>query len=325
MTIDNLVKLTKGELLTSPSVSSFNKIEFSPNKISMGDLFVYTGFEDLQKAIDKGAYAILYDKEIPVTDKEIAWIKVPSLKKALIRILRLYLREKAINVYHMDEIDLNILKSISLNRNIVFLKESIFDIFKQLFNAKENSIIVSNDKSILKDIYPDFKTIESDSEADIKIVDYSTFETSFIYKETFWKNVKLPKIFMENLKSMLLFSEKYGIDYELYNLNFVENHFEPIFIDKYLNQKPFGSTQRVLIFEKNYRLTEKELKFLKKEARWAKTISFIENEEEYFKNFEKIKKYGDFNFAVIFSVKEKFLKYLSEQKIKKEKILFKEL
>ncbi len=324
MTIDNLVKLTKGELLTSPSISSFNKIEFSANKVSMGDLFIYTEFEDIEKAIEKGAYAILYEKEIPIIDKEIAWIKVSSLKRALVRILRLYLREKSINIYYMNEIEREILKSISSSKNIVFLKESIFDIFKQLFNAKENSIIISSDEEILKEIYPDYKKMDESFDIYLNILNYSLFETTFIYNDKFWKNIKLPKIFIEELKTVLYFLKTYNINYELNSLNFIENHFEPVFIDKYLNQKSFGSTQRVLIFEKNYSMIDKEINFLKTEAKWAKTLLFKEK-EGYFKNFNQIREYGDFNFGIVFSTKEKFLEYLSEQKIKKEKLLFKEL
>jgi len=322
MTIDNLVKLTKGELLTSPSVSSFNNIRFSSNKISLGDLFVYTEFEDIEKAIERGAYAILYDKEIPIIDEEIAWIKVPSLKKALIRILRLYLREKSIDIYYFDKIESSILKSIVSNKNIVFLKESIFDIFKQLFNAKDDYIVISDDKDILQNIYPDFKTIKNDDEIKLKILKYSIFEIDFIYNEYFHKNIKLPKIFIDNLQNVLKFLKIHHIPYELSNLNFIENHFEPIFIDKYLNPKPFGSTQRVLIFEKDYNMIKKEMIFLSDEAKWGRTIC-VQEGEKHLQNFDTIKN-KEFNFAIIFSTKENFLQYLSHQKSKKEKLLFKE-
>ena len=333
MTIDNLVRLIQGELLTTPCISSFNEIKFSVNKVSLGDLFVYTGLEDIQKAVEKGAYAVLFDKDTNITDYEIAWIKVKSLKTALVRILRLYLREKSIHIYYIDEIKIKILKSIVLQREIIILEEMIFDTFQKLFNAKENSIAICSDENMLKNIYPDYKTISTQEGYKIKIINNSVFETTFIYKEKFFKNIKLPKIFINELQKILFFLEEQNIGYELSNLNFIENHFDPIFINNKFIQKPFGTTQKVLIFEKNYYMIEKEIIFLKNEAKWAQISVFFPTKNSIktdmkifiYKNFEDIKLQKEFHFGIIFDNKKDFIPKLSDETEKQKFSLFKEL
>jgi len=180
-------------------------IQFFSNKISLGDLFVYTQLEDLQKAVEKGAYAILFDKEIQITDHEIAWIRVKSLKTALIRILRLYLREKSIHIYYINEIKTEIIKSIIPSKQLIILEDTIFDTFQKIFNAKENSLIICSDEDMLKKIYPDYKMLGISQKQQIQVINYSIFETTFLYKNRFFKNIKLPKIFIEELEAVLSF------------------------------------------------------------------------------------------------------------------------
>lgn len=332
MTIDNLVRLVEGELLTTPSISSFENIQFFSNKISLGDLFVYTQLEDLQKAVEKGAYAILFDKEIQITDHEIAWIRVKSLKTALIRILRLYLREKSIHIYYINEIKTEIIKSIIPSKQLIILEDTIFDIFQKIFNAKENSLVICSDEDMLKKIYPDYKMFGISQKQQIQVINYSIFETTFLYKNRFFKNIKLPKIFIEELEAVLSFLEKYEIVYELNNLNFIENHFDPIFINNRFIQKPFGTTQKVLIFEKNYYMIEKEREFLKNEAKWARISLFLpkkhnsskkDTETFLYEDLKDIKSQKNFHFGIILADKREFMPIFLEEK--QNFSLFKEL
>ena len=123
MTIENLSRLVEGELLTSPCVSSIKNIEFSSKRVKPCDAFFYTGIEDLKEAVKNGAYAVIFDKDdIEILDKEIAWIKVKSLKRALIRILRFHLREKAIKVFWANEIVSSIIKLASLSKDSLHLR-----------------------------------------------------------------------------------------------------------------------------------------------------------------------------------------------------------
>ncbi len=333
MTIDNLVRLIEGELLTSPSISSINNIEFSAKKIKQADAFIYTGIEDLKEAIDKGAYAVIFDKEnIEITDKEIAWIRVKSLKRALIRILRFYLTEKSIKVLYANELVLQIIESATTQKeNLLFIKDSIYEIFQKVLHAKENSIIIGNDEDLLRKIYPDFKPLEKKSA--VNVINQTLFETTFIHNDKFFKNIKIPPIFIKELETALDFFESYQIRYDLYNLSFLQNHFEPVFINSRFIQMPFGSTQKVLIFEKDKNLLEKEILFLQKEAKWANKKVFVPDnlnlrisntDIHKFKDFKNIKLIKNFHLGIIYGEKEEFF-HLLTPKEQNNISLFKEL
>ncbi len=323
MTIENLSRLIEGEILTSPLVSSINNIEFSSKRVKNADAFVYTGIEDIKEAVSNGAYAVIFDREdVEIFDREIAWIKVKSLKKALIRILRFYLSEKSIKVFYANEILSDIIKSASLSKNIIFLNDSIYDIFQKIFHAKENATIIGRDKDLLEKIYPSFKEIEEEK-GGFQSINSSLFENTFLYKGKIFKNIKIPPIFEEELKKALSFFEKNDIDYDLHNLNFIENHFEPVFINKLFVKKPFGSTQKVLIFEKDKKLLKKEADFIKKEAKWAKSVVFIpkgENIEDLgieiyrFLELKNLKLIKNFHLGIIYGRKEDFLPLLEDKK-----------
>ena len=83
-------------------------------------------------------------------------------------------------------------------------------------------------------------------------------------------------------------------------------HFEAVFVSKTFEVKEFGTSDKVLIFEKNTRLVEHEISFLQNNASWANLIYILpvaykekydnyrniytyKNEKEIFENFLSLK------------------------------------
>ena len=53
------------------------------------------------------------------------------------------------------------------------------------------------------------------------------------------------------------------------------DHFEAVFTNKNFEIKEFGTSDKVLIFEKNTELIQKEIEFLQSQATWANTLYLI--------------------------------------------------
>ena len=87
MKIETLVNLTGGELINRPFISEVVFFTDNSEEVSRGSCFFATDTYAINEAVKNGAYAIITDKELPVLDKEIAWIKVDSFKRNPKRII----------------------------------------------------------------------------------------------------------------------------------------------------------------------------------------------------------------------------------------------
>ena len=75
MKVNEVVEITQGKLLNSPSIAEFSRIICYVEQIQRGDLFIANDSTQIPKAIKSGAYGIIYDNpQIEITDSEIASI-----------------------------------------------------------------------------------------------------------------------------------------------------------------------------------------------------------------------------------------------------------
>ena len=89
MRLDNLINLTDGVLLNTPSINQIESFCFEPQNATRGALYFDTNRvqESIEIAIKNGAYAIIVDSDCSVSDSEIAWIKVENIQNALIMMI----------------------------------------------------------------------------------------------------------------------------------------------------------------------------------------------------------------------------------------------
>ena len=330
MTFETLTELCGGKLINNSSLREYKEIKFNAKDVTLGDLFVYSDFEDLELAIKNGAYGILVDKDVKIIDDEISWILVDSLHTALIKIVRFLLLERDVIFIYFQDIEFQLAKSITNKTLVTSLDENGLDNFKKIMDIKRK-IFISNDKKFLKKIYPDYLHTKS-IENNIKIIEHSTFLTSFIYKNHYYKETKISKIFIDDLNLVLELLDEKKIPYKIDNCNFIDN-FKPFFVDKRLTQKSFGTTESVLIFENNINMIEKEYNYLKSRPTWSDIIIVLPNSyksrysDENFiffktpKEFLKLKNI-DFNFALILASNEEFFEIINTDCKKKELTLF---
>ena len=95
MKISDLLNVTGGRLDNAPQVQAIESATVFPSKIESGDLFFAAHPEEIPTAIERGAYAIVYEGDRPRgLDEEIAWIRVSSVREAAIRLLRYVMLRK---------------------------------------------------------------------------------------------------------------------------------------------------------------------------------------------------------------------------------------
>ncbi|RUM67911.1 MAG: hypothetical protein DSZ06_00185 [Sulfurospirillum sp.] len=268
MSLDNFIQVIGGQLLNTPCISSFNYIQDCVSHISRGDLFIAKNQSDIKVAVENGAYAILSDFKPEIIDKEIAWILVDDLDKAIKKLIRYTLIKTDIEFFYLKSVEFEIALGINKDERVYFLSENLLKCYKDITNNRYKLLfIISDDNKLLNDIYPNFNTSKEYS-FDIKIISKRLFSTTLVYKKHYFEQIKISSLFLTELNSVLNFFDDHEIEYDLFKYQ-PKYHFKPLFLSKELKPLGFGESQRVLICEKEKSFLDRETKYLQNEAPWA--------------------------------------------------------
>lgn len=271
MKISALTDIVEGTLLNTPAISFVTQIHTDLRKLNDGDAFFTDNQDDLNKAIKKGIFAIIVDFIPPISDSEIAWIKVEDLRKAKTNILRYYLLQKNTSFIHIDDIFyqfLNLFKTKELIAKTIILKDDITKDFETLYNYENNKTIFCTNLKFLQDISPNVNRLTY-KDYDIKnLTIHSLFEVSFSYKDRFFEHIRLPKVYLNHF---LQIAELFEYKIDLKRLNGFEL-FKPIFINKSTQIVPMGQTNRFILANTNDDISNKEIDFLKQFYSYAVLI-----------------------------------------------------
>ena len=132
MQISSLIDIIGGRLLNQPSISFIYSFKTDPSKVKEGDLFIALKLDDIELAVKNGAFAVIIENLFPIIDKEIAWIRVDSIEKCLIQLIRFKLAHFDLEAYSCDDISYDLLKSFSNNtsKSIKFIPEKLEEFIK---------------------------------------------------------------------------------------------------------------------------------------------------------------------------------------------------
>ncbi len=264
MRISSIIDIVDGELLNSPSISFIYSIKLNPFKVKQGDLFVAKNHSDIDIAIKNGAFAILLEKNHPIIDDEIAWIKVKDCEDALIKIARFHLSNTNINVFYCDEISYEILKLYK--KEEVKLISNIYDMIKNLEYINEKDCLISYDKNLCEKIYPNNTSFENKKYSVNNLTQHSIFEISFSYENIFFSRLRLSSIYLENFLRIFEFFDKNMDTTKLKNIKYLN----PIFLNKSYEIVDFGKSQRFVLVQDKKKLAKKEIDFIKQNLNYAK-------------------------------------------------------
>ncbi len=291
MQISSIVDIVGGKLVKSPSISFITQIHTNPLKINEGDLFIASSSQDINTAVLNGAFAILFDFDVDITDKEIAWIKIKDTNIALAKLLRFVLSNKTIKSFYCDDISFEFLNIFSLqkNKNIFFLSGNIKEDFELLKDTENNQTIFCLNKKYMLNIQPLSQKFVIKKYNIQNLTVHSLFNTTFSYDGNFFYRLKLSSMYIDYFLSAYQFL-KNDID-----LNKLKNfkYFSPIFINKNFEIVDFGKSNKFILANDNINLIDKEIDFLNLKYGYAKVIIIknFKNDKDLFKQILQL----DFN------------------------------
>jgi hypothetical protein len=275
MKIETLVNLIKGELLNRPFISEVTSFTKDVDEVSRGSCFFSNDFDKVKKAIKNGAYAIVSEKEFEIIDKEIAWIKTESIKRAIFDIFK-YENIKT-KIYYTDKITAHIIKKMNLDKKVIVLENE--ETMLKALNLTEKYLISFNPE--FREI---FKNIQQLKQAQIELEQITLFKSKFENIE-----LNLPFVYKDNFAVALNFFKNYNLKY---TLEFELDRFKPVFINSRFEKVEYGESDRVLIVGiENDECFFKELNYLIDNTKYAKTVIVSKYNSEDLKNY--------FNFAMI--------------------------
>ncbi|GAA8058472.1 hypothetical protein JP0569_10560 [Helicobacter pylori] len=318
--VNEAVELSLGELQNTPSISYFNSIVLSLNKVQKGSLFVAKDHTLIPKALELGAYGILYAGEYPLSDRDVAWIKLKDIEHSLNHLFKFCLLNERVVGALLSPIELEIASKIMVSDFVWCLKESLEDLF-----IIEGCKIAFFDKlEWLHLFYKQERLKEDLKESRLIVLNQSFFCNALVYEKQEYE-LKMPCIFLEPLKRVIQLCEKLQIEFDLNLLGKKEyplDHCKPFFVNKNLEIAPYGATARVIVAETSKELFEMMLQKALETLSWGKIVVFCrKNSTVFFKkanpyfyttqnNLKEQLKNLAFNFAFIYGISSHHLESL---------------
>ncbi|GAA9987280.1 hypothetical protein VN1000_12670 [Helicobacter pylori] len=318
--VNEAVELSLGELQNTPSISYFNSIVLSLNKVQKGSLFVAKDHTLIPKALELGAYGILYAGEYPLSDRDVAWIKLKDIEHSLNHLFKFCLLNERVVGALLSPIELEIASKIMVSNFVWCLKESLEDLF-----IIEGCKIAFFDKlEWLHLFYKQERLKEDLKESRLIVLNQSFFCSALVYEKQEYE-LKMPCIFLEPLKRVIQLCEKLQIEFDLNLLGKKEyplDHCKPFFVNKNLEIASYGATARVIVAETSKELFEMMLQKALETLSWGKIVVFCrKNSAAFFKktnpyfyttqnNLKEQLKNLAFNFAFIYGISSHHLESL---------------
>jgi ferrochelatase len=322
MKIEDILNLTEGTLSNSPKVQAIEAATVYHSKVDHGDLFFSSNQEEIDKAIENGAYAIVYDDEnIVRKDDEIAWIKVSDIQLAAFKLIRYVIIKKEAQFFLLSEHELTFLKMILLHKNnISFVSNEWRKAFEQILNS-DGSLFIGTDKELMKLIKPDVAKLEREVEG-YPVSDTlfrSTFKVGgFVYQEK-----ELIPFHLEYLLRVVDFCDKNDLPYSVDRIKYTK-HFMPVFIDLKLKSTRPSNSDRVAIFTDNLSDIAKAREYVMRSNMWVKSIVLTPpktkvpniDHPHWFNSEEEVReilKSIHFNYAFIYNADKSILNTIKEE------------
>ena len=249
MKIEDILNLTEGVLTNEPKVQAIESATVFVSKVDHGDLFFSSNQEEIDKAIENGAYAIIYDDaNIVINDDEIAWIKVSDIQLAAFKLVRYVIIKKEAQFFLISPHELTFMKMIlTYKNNISFIPNDWRKAFEQILNT-DGTLYVGTDKELMKLIKPDIQKLER--EVDGYVVSDTLFKTTFKVDGFLYQEKDLIPFHVDYLLRVTHFCNTNSLPYDIERLRYSE-HFTPVFIDSQLNSTSASKSDKVAIFTDN--------------------------------------------------------------------------
>ena len=270
MKIEDLLNLTAGTILTEPTITAINSVTVYPSKVEQGDLFISNDKEEIESAIANGAYAIIFsDKDIKITDNEVAWIQVKEIEKAAFKLIRYVLISREASFYLFSEHELSFMKMIVTKKsNLDILPNDWRKMFEKILNS-ESKMFIGTDAELMKMIKPDVAILNK--EASCEIITDTLFKVTFKINNYIYQEKDITPFHVDILQRVVEYCDLHHFPYNLDRVKYTK-HFVPVFIDGFLNVMNPSKSDKVAIFTDNLQDIYKAREYVRYNGAWVKTI-----------------------------------------------------
>ncbi|SFV52794.1 hypothetical protein MNB_SV-13-609 [hydrothermal vent metagenome] len=270
MKIEDLLNLTAGTMITEPTITAINSVTVYPSKVEQGDLFISNDKEEIESAIANGAYAIVFsDRDIKITDKEIAWIQVKQIEKAAFKIIRYVLISREASFYLFSEHELSFMKMIVTKKsNLDILPDDWRKMFEKILNS-DSKMFIGTDEVLMKMIKPDVSILNK--EASCEIITDTLFKVTFKINNYIYQEKDITPFHVDILQRVVEYCDLHHFPYNLDRVKYTK-HFVPVFIDGFLNVMNPSKSDKVAIFTDNLQDIYKAREYVRYNGAWVKTI-----------------------------------------------------
>lgn len=322
MKIKDILNLTEGKLTNTPKVQAIGAATVYYSKVDHGDLFFSSNQEEIDKAIENGAYAIVYDDEnIIKKDDEIAWIKVSNIQLAAFKLIRYVIIRKEAKFYLLSEHEITFLKMVIQHKgNVSFIPKDWRKAFEQILNS-DGTLFVGTDKELMQLINPDVEKINR--EVDGYLISDTLFKSTFKVDGFVYQEKELIPFHLEYLLRAVDFCNLHDMLYTMDRIKYTK-HFLPVFIDGKLRSTQASKSDRVVIFTDNLADITKAREYVMRSNMWVKSVVMTPpktkvpgiDHPHWFNTEEEIRellKTIHFNYAFIYNADKSILNTIKEE------------
>lgn len=322
MKIEDILNLTEGVLVNNPKVQAIESATVFYSKVDHGDLFFSSNQEEINQAIENGAYAIVYDNDdIIKNDDEIAWIKVSDIQLAAFKLIRYVVIKKEASFFLLLEHELTFLKMILTHKtNIAFIGNDWKKAFEQILNS-DHTLFAGTDKELMQLIKPDVSKLTR--EVDGYAVSDTLFKTTFKVDGFVYQEKDMIPFHLEYLLRAIDFCKTQDLPYSVERIKYTK-HFTPVFIDGKLNSTQASKSDKVAIFVDNTSDITKAREYVMRSNMWVKSIVLTPpktkvpgiDHPHWFNSEEEVRellKNIHFNYAFIYNADRSILTTIKEE------------
>jgi ferrochelatase len=322
MKIKDILNLTEGVLSNTPKVQAIESATVFYSKVEHGDLFISSNQEEIDHAINNGAYAILYeDENIVKNDMEIAWIKVSDIQLAAFKLVRYVIIKKEALFYLLSEHELTFLKLILKHKgNVAFIPNDWRKAFEHILNT-DASLFVGTNKALMQLIKPDVPFLEKEVEG--YLVSDTLFKSTYKVGGFLYQERELIPFHLEYLLRAVHFCNSHALPTSMDRIKYTK-HFMPVFIDAKLRSTQASKSDRVAIFTDNTSDITKAREYVMRSNMWVKSVVFSPpktkvpgiDHPHWFEDEDEVRgllKNMHYNYAFIYNANKSILNTIKEE------------
>ena len=322
MKIEDILNLTEGVLTNTPQVQAIEAATVFQSKVDHGDLFFSSNQEEIDQAIENGAYAIIYDNDdIIKKDDEIAWIKVSDIQLAAFKLIRYVIIKKESQFYLLSKHEHTFLKMILKHKGTVtFIANDWRKAFEQILNT-DASLFLGTNKELMLMIKPDISTLNKEVEG--QLISDTLFKSTFKVNGFLYQEKELIPFHLEYLLRAVDFCNTHQLPMTMDRVKYTK-HFLPVFIDTQLRSTQASKSDRVAIFTDNTTDITKAREYVMRSNMWVKSVVFTPpktkvpgiDHPHWFKSEEELRellKNVHYNYAFIYNTERTILNTIKEE------------